>query len=358
MKRIYLLTDSLGSGGAQRQIVGLAALLKEHGHEVLVGYYHPIHFYQPFLNKHCVPYQFIPNAVSGWKRIECVRQSIKAFQPDTVISYLDTPNIIACLLRVMGLKFRLITSERNTTQKLSCREYIKFFLMRMADSIVPNSFSQGKYICNHFSRLAPKVTIITNFVDTNTFSPGSQQKDRDTERKLRLLVVGRVTEQKNVMLFLLTVKRLRDEGHSFFVDWYGYSGNDSERKWTDFIRNERLDMVFKFHEPSQDIVARYREADILVLPSIYEGFPNVLCEAMSCGLPVACSNVCDNPMIVEDGKNGFLFDPLSVDDMVEKLLRLLTLSDYERRTMGHRSREIALHLFSADKFAEAYENLI
>lgn len=358
MKRIYLLIDSLGSGGAQRQIVELAVLLKERRNEVLVGYYHPIHFYQPFLDRHGIPYQLIPNAVSGWRRIGCVRQSIRTFQPDTVISYLDTPNIISCLLLATGMKFRLIASERNTTQEFSLRERVKFFLLRMANAVVPNSFSQGKFIYEHFPRLAPKVTVITNFVDTKTFSPAQQQKDRNVEHKLRILVVGRVTKQKNVMRFLLTIKRLRDEGHSFFVDWYGYRGSDSEHQWTDFIRNERLDTVFRFHEPSQNIVTCYREADIFVLPSIYEGFPNVLCEAMSCGLPVACSNVCDNPMIVKNSYNGFLFDPLSVDDMAEKLRHLLTLSDYERSTMGHRSREIALHLFSVDKFVDAYESLI
>ena len=63
-------------------------------------------------------------------------------------------------------------------------------------------------------------------------------------------------------------------------------------------------------------------------------------------------------MIVEDGKNGLLFDPLSVDDMVDKLIRILTLSAYERHTMGQRNRERALRLFSADKFVNAYETLI
>lgn len=358
MKRIYLLIDSLGSGGAQRQLVELAALLKERGHEVMVGYYHPIHFYKSFLDAHGVPYKFIPDAVNVLRRIGRIRQSINAFQPDTVISYLDAPNIIACLLRATGMKFRLITSERNTTQEYSFRECIKFTLMFWADTVVPNSFSQKKFICEHFPRLAPKVTTITNFVDTDAFSPVSQTKARNPECKLRLLVVGRVTKQKNVMRFLLTVKRLRDEGYSFFVDWYGYHDGDVESRATDFIRDERLDTVFQFHEPSQDIVARYREADIFVLPSIYEGFPNVLCEAMSCGLPVSCGNVCDNPMIVEDGENGLLFDPLSVDDMTDKLIRILTLSAYERHTMGQRNRERALYLFSAGKFVNAYESII
>lgn len=356
MKRIYLFIDSLGSGGAQRQMVGLAALLHERGHEVMVGYYHPQQFYKPFLDGHGVQSQLIPDAVDAKRRIWRVRQSIKAFGPDTIVSYLDTPNIIACVLRATGMHCRLIASERNTSQTLSRHERIKFALMRWADAIVPNSISQEGFIREYFPRLAPKVTTITNFVDTETFSPMAHPKAADGV--CRILVVGRITRQKNVMRFLEAVKMLNDEGHRFRVDWYGHRDNNADPAWFCFVKEEKLDNVFQFHDPAQDIVTRYRESDVFCLPSLYEGFPNVLCEAMCCGLPVACSSVCDNPMIVEDGKNGLLFDPLSVDDMTDKLRHIISLTDEERRAMGRRSREIAVKMFSADAFMEKYEALI
>ena len=356
MKRIYFLIDSLVSGGAQRQLVGLAALLKERGYGVLVAYYHPLHFYRPFLERAGVDSLLIPDAVSPSKRVLRVAQSIRRYSPDVVVSFLDTPNIITCALRAMGMHFRLITSERNTSQHLSRHEKIKFGFMRWADAIVPNSFSQEAFIRAHFPRLTPKVTTITNFVDTDAFSPQSNPKDDDGT--CRILVVGRITRQKNVGRFLQAVKKLRDEGWRFRVDWYGQRNIDADPAWFEFVRNERLDSVLEFHEPAHDIVKHYRESHVFCLPSLYEGFPNVVCEAMACGLPVVCSRVCDNPMIVADGSNGFLFDPLSPDDMAAKLRRMISLPAAERRAMGLRSRQIALDKFSATTFTEKYEALI
>ncbi len=358
MKKILLFIDSLGAGGAQRQMVGLAVMLKQRGYDVMLSYYHPLYFYKPFLDVNGVHNELIPGAQNKRKRLLCVRRSIKAFRPDTVISYLDTPNIIICLLRATGLKFRLIVSERNTSQNLSCFEKLKFFFMRRADVIVPNSYSQEAFIIDNFSRLACKVKVITNFVDTEVFSPSMEQKIAKSDDKCRILVVGRVTRQKNVIRFLQAVKKLHDDGCHFRADWYGYKDEGFAAQCSDFVVNEHIEDIFQFHDPSQDIVAHYRESDIFCLPSLYEGFPNVLCEAMCCGLPVTCSRVCDNPSIIEDGKNGFLFNPLDVDDMVDKLKRLILLPANERQSMAARSRVLALEMFSEDVFIEKYESLL
>ena len=100
------------------------------------------------------------------------------------------------------------------------------------------------------------------------------------------------------------------------------------------------------------------EVDFFVLPSIYEGFPNVLCEAMSCGLPVIAGNVCDNARIMQDGVNGYLFDPYSISDMTDKIGKLLMLEKKDIKVMGDRNREIAVNVFSKEKFTNEYVNLI
>ena len=106
------------------------------------------------------------------------------------------------------------------------------------------------------------------------------------------------------------------------------------------------DDIVEFHPPTSDVVSVYRNSDIFILPSIYEGFPNVLCEAMSCGLPVLASNVCDNPNIVADGENGLLFNPLSIDDMAEAISSMLTLPRQKLEEMGKKSRRIASWTFT------------
>ena len=116
--------------------------------------------------------------------------------------------------------------------------------------------------------------------------------------------------------------------------------------------------MFTFYDASENIIKEYTNADVFCLPSLYEGFPNVICEAMSCGLPILCSNVCDNPNIVKEDLNGILFNPLSVDDIVASILKFHELDLLTRERMGEESRTLAVDKFSSIPFIQKYMSII
>ena len=355
-KKILLFIDSISSGGAQRQIVGLAGLLKEKGYEVKVATYYNIPFYAAYLEKRKIEYQTITGASNIFQRIFKVRKYINQEKPDVVISYLNIPSILACICKMLGGKWKLIVSERNTTQKLSKQERVKYFLYRWADVIVPNSFSQEKFIIKHYPRLLHKVKVITNFVNTDSFSPSTDNfKVNDV---FEIICVGRINKQKNILRFLDAVAKVRDKGHLFHISWYGHAFPEYFNECKAKIESLHLESVFDFKQPDNNIGDRYREAEVFCLPSIYEGFPNVLCEAMSCGLPVLCSDVCDNPNIVQEGKNGFLFNPYDVDAMSAAIEKMLLISNEERMKMSTVSRELSINLFSSERFIRKYLDVI
>lgn len=354
MLKILLFIDDLTSGGAQKQMVGLSKLLNDNNYHVKLIYYHPIEFYKSFLEVNGVQNECVEGARDGKKRVFKVAKAIKDFHPDVVISYLDVPNIIACFLKVIGFKYKLIVSERNTTQNISFRDRIKFFLMKWADYIVPNSYSQERFITNRYPFLKAKIRTITNFVDTDFYKPLEESSYKDN----RIVVVGRVCEQKNVLSFLNVVDNIKKKGISFKVDWYGYHDEKYFVKCNEKIHELKIGDVFKFNSPTEDIKHEYQTCSVFCLPSIYEGFPNAICEAMSCGKPILCSNICDNSMIVDDGENGLLFDPLDVNDMSEKLIGFLLLSEHEKKQMGDNSRMKSIDKFSDSIFLEKYTNLI
>ena len=97
---------------------------------------------------------------------------------------------------------------------------------------------------------------------------------------------------------------------------------------------------------------------MMCLPSLHEGFSNSISEYICCGRPVICSDVSDNSVMVHDGENGFLFDPLNVESIMEAFVRYFDISFEQRDKMGVRSREIAESLFDKDKFIESYIKLI
>jgi glycosyltransferase involved in cell wall biosynthesis len=350
------LIESLGSGGAERQLTGLAVLLKQQGYEVEVWYYVKKEFYLPLLLNNKVEYRYIPEALPIVTRFWVLRKRILYFQPDTIISYSAAPSMIACMLKLLGARFNVIVSERNTTQHINIREKTKFFIYRWANYIVPNSFSQREFIEHNYPQLLNKTRVITNFVDTDLFSP---MLLKEVQQDTRMICVGRLMPQKNIPTFINAIAKVVNSGNSLTVDWYGQVfDSEYEKNLLKMLKANGLDSVFHFKRPSDSIQIEYNKANVFCLPSLFEGFPNVLCEAMSCGLPVLCSRVCDNARIVQDGNNGLLFDPFNVDDMSDTIIRFLRLEESTKIEMGHKSREIALSLFSSKTFIERYLELL
>lgn len=355
MNKIICINESLGSGGAERQLVGLASLLKCQGLDVEVWTYYSDSFYKYILDESHVTYRYIKDAQSRNKRFSVLRSKLKNEKPDCVISYSAMTSTLLCFMKMLGASFKLIVSERNTTQKLDFRERLRFFAYRYADVIVPNSYTQGDFIKRNYSGLFDKITVITNFVDTSIFVP---LEEKTQTAKKQILVVGRMMEQKNVPAFLESVAQLAKDRNDFHVDWYGSDdGGEYSKLCHSMLESLNIGSVFEFHKASTNIKEIYQKCSIFCLPSLYEGFPNVVCEAMSCGCPIVCSDISDNHFLV-DSKNGMLFNPLSTKSIKDSLSKMLDLSDVELRRMGKQSRSKAINMFSKDQFVDSYLKLL
>lgn len=356
--KVFLLIDNLSSGGAQRQFVYLAKGLKERGYEVLCCTYWPkLDFYQPLLETAGIPIISNPEASKIWKRSYCITKSIRTFKPDAVIAYLDTPSLLACMARFC-CKFRLIVSERNTTtQKIQLLDRIKYALYHQADYIVPNSYSQEHFIRQYYPTLSTRVRVITNAIDIKRFTP----PPRPPQNKVpRVISIGRMSKQKNYLGMVEVVHLLKKQ--SIAAEFHWYLGKSMNAEYFQKVQNkiqeyDLADYIF-FHKTDPNIELQYQRSDIFWLASLYEGFPNVLCEAMACGLPVICSNVCDNPFIVTEGVHGFLADPHDNIAMTRTLKRMLTLSQEQRHKMGKTGAVRIADLCSEDTFLNRYISLL
>ena len=357
MKKVLCFIDSLGAGGAQRQLVGLASMLKEKNYKVKVIVYHNEPFYENLLVENDVDFEWVKKAENKYLRIYYILNKIREYSPDWVISYLDTPCIISCIAKLLNRKLKLIVSERNTTQIVTAKERVKFLLYRFADIIVSNSYSQGEFIKRNFSFLEPKTTVIPNFVDTIYF-----QCSRSTKKNIipKFVIIASIWEPKNTLGFIEALRIVKEAGYNFFVEWYGISSanNDYLALCINKIEEYKLNKFIQLKEKTSDIKSVYAQADFFCLPSFYEGTPNVICEAMSCGLPIMCSNVCDNHIYVKNGKNGVLFDPKDVMSIADGMIKMLSLSDCTYYEYSKYSRKIAEQLFSMIFFIERYISLI
>ena len=361
--RILCVIDTFRiGGGAQTQLAGLAVMLKSRGHDVAtLSYYKnsPDVSCEPYLEDNGVVNICLDEANNMFDKFIGVKRAIADFEPDTVIAYIDGPTSICCIIKALGGKFRLIVSERNVTQSISFKEKVKFWLYRFSDLIVPNAHSQERFIKNNYPYLADKVCTISNFVDTAVFQYRKPLMYID-KRQLEILVVARINPQKNVLLFLDALNILRKKGFSFHVDWYGRSSLKYFEICMSHLEELGLEKHISFYDAVKNINAIYvnNKYDVYCLPSLFEGCPNTIGEAMSCGLPILCSNVCDNSICVKCGVNGFLFDPSSPEDICNAIIAFSQTTFAERVKMGENSRQIAIEKLSKDAFVARYLEII
>lgn len=354
MIRIFLFTDDLKSGGAERQISYLAIGLKKAGCDVrLIQFYdHPV-FYKNDLEPNDIHTETITEGKNGFKRAFVIKRLVKQWNPDMVVCYKPGTCIAGCLARMM-CKFNLVVSERNTTQKLTKSEKLRFALYRFADHIIPNSYSQAEFIKNHFPILMPKVKVITNMIDTGKFSPPLQRPNNEIPQ---VITTARIAPQKNVLIYLEAIAILKRRGIKAHFNWYGRIDGSKEywEKIKDKIEDLKIQDFITFHGATPNPQYVYNKSDLFILPSLYEGFPNVLCEAMACELPAIATGVCDSPRILKD--KNWLISPHSPNEMAEKIEEMLNLSEKERIKIGKTNRGIIINLCSPQKFLESYVSL-
>lgn len=360
-KKILCLIDTIHyGGGAERQMIGLAKLLHERGYQVDLFTYHNQDAYDEIYQNSNIRINSIQVKDNRLSKLMAVKRHIASMGGyDWVIAYKDGPAIIGCLLKLLGGNFRLIVSERNTNQQITKHDKIKFFLYRLADYVVPNSHAQADFIEHNFPKLIDKVVTITNFTDTLHFSPINSYHNN----KLTILTVARIASQKNILNYLSAISLLKQENFANRISfkWVGNIQPGEESYGEEcFKKREELGIqdIMEFYPAQKDIVNQYQMCDIFCLPSNYEGFPNVVCEAMSCGKPIVCSRVCDNSQIVQENVNGLLFDPSNVNSIYTTLKRIIEMPQAELYQWGKNSRTISEGLFSTSTFVQKYIDLI
>ncbi|MBD5415019.1 MAG: glycosyltransferase family 4 protein [Bacteroides sp.] len=355
--KVLLVIESLGSGGAERQLTLLASLLKATGNEPIVVTWEDLNFFGEFLKVHSVRHILL-RPESRIDRMLKVAALMKSERPDAVVSYLPMANETVALARLLcpGIRTRLIVSERSFTVNWNIRRRLTNLLYRVADYVVANSNNEADNIRRHCPSLAHKTLAIPNMVDLERYI---KIPSRKFDKPLRLVGVGRVIPSKNLERLADALQIVRQRGFQFRLKWYGalYDKQCVESVKRSISENGLTD-CFSLEGAVTDIPKVYAEADAFVFPTLLEGYPNVLIEAMASGLSVAVSAVCELPNIVTDGENGFLFDPTDVESMADAICRLCSLSFVEANQIAERNRNYAELNNSPESFLRRYLEIL
>lgn len=354
--KITCLIDNLGSGGAQRQMVTLATLLRRRGHDVRFLTYYPHDFYVPILAAAGIEVTCVDEP-RPLPRILKIRRALRGGAQDVVVSFLETPCLLAELAALPRRRWALIVSERNADPALmkSWRARVSRRLHRLADFVTTNSEANRHIIERLDPRLRGRVRTIYNAVDFDQFHPAPD--DVPLAGPIRVVVAASHVLQKNFQGFADGLCRLpsaiRDR---LRVDWYGNQEAHPRlfAAAADRVRADGLDRVVRLLPPTPGIADRVREADAVALLSHHEGLPNAICEGMACGKPVVLTRVSDAERLVREGENGFLCDPADPQSIADAFRKLVETPRATLAEMGQRSRLRAEELFDPGRFADRY----
>lgn len=359
--KILLLIDSLGSGGAQRQMVTLAALLKQRGQEVSFLLYADDGFFQKEVEKLHIPIHLI-RTKSYVQRIWQVRKYIRNGKYDAVISFMDTPNFLNNFAAIGGKNWKVITSERSSKEDYLFTKQGRIFgwFQRYSDAIVCNSYNALAMWEKHYPQYKHKLLVIYNPVLLPEIT-----KEYIPKRNAKLHVVIAASYQylKNPLGLIEAISLLSDnEKEKLSVNWYGEKNvsNGGTRAYDESvskIAEYKLENILTLNEPTKDIVNKMHEADVVALLSELEGLPNAICEGMMIGKPIVMTKVSDYRELV-DTTNGILCDWDKPETIKNALVYMMEQKEDKLLKMGHQSRKKAYHLFSKENIAGKWMNVI
>ncbi len=283
----------------------------------------------------------------------------REFRPDVVHIFFGIPDgpIGWLLKRSYGLPYIIslrgadVPSDevkRFAKQYKVLRPFIRW-LWRDANALVAVSNGLRSYAKETSPDLP--IQVIPNAIDLSAFTPAPQ---RGINSLVRLLYVGRFNVFKNVETLVEAVGKLSqmDVGE-FELNLVGEGEQRPvlERMVSELGLTRRVNFVGWVAR--DQIADRYRQADVFVTATTWEGMPNTVLEAMACGLPIVGTQASGLHELVRDGLNGYLVPTKDPEALAQALARLMG-DGYERRRMGRESRKLAEREFAWEYIAEQY----
>ncbi len=174
-----------------------------------------------------------------------------------------------------------------------------------------------------------------------------------------ILYVGAFRKNKNLELLLMTFQILKKKKKiSQKLVLVGPKDWGSERVFLTIKKlNLENEVIITGAVSNDDLPFIYKEADVFVFPSLYEGFGYPPLEAMACGTPVVASNSSSLPEVV--GEAGLYFDPLDIQDMAEKIYQVLSspaLAEKLKNLGAKRVQQFSMERM-VQKYLEVYKKV-
>jgi len=358
IKVLYIL-PSLASGGAERFLLDLIYSLN-------------LSVFEPQLLLFKDSGFFYPEAIGRGLKIKVLSKKfkfdlinfyhiykyIKKEQPDIVHTELGGDIYGKLVAKLAGVKI-IVSTEQNVS--INDRQIIyrlKKITTGWSDKIIAISSAVRDDLIKKYQVAPDKIELFFNGLDVEKFKQVDQiEKDQSERQEFDTIIigsVGRLSPQKNFSLLFQALSRVKEKNFKCLIAGEGELRLQLEQEIKDLGLNDKIELVGL----KVDIKSFLADLDFFVLPSKWEGLGIVLLEAGVTKLPVLASATGGILDIIEDQKNGLLFNNENLDDLIIKLNYCL---DYNNQTklkqLGENLFLTIIEKFDIKKITSQYQNM-
>ncbi len=221
-----------------------------------------------------------------------------------------------------------IFSRRAHFFKYILSKIIEYVALKNADKFVVATHTEKIY----YRTYSNKICVIPNYVDIHLFRPMPELKNKEAETVI--LFIGRLHPQKNLKNLLYALERIQNIRLQIIGSGY------LKDELASLAQEKNIHVEFLGNKPHNDISTYINYADIFVLPSLYEGNPKLLLEAMACGVPIVTTRVLGITDVVTHEVNAYMSD-ITIDELSQSISHLIVDQNLQIK-IGRNAREYVL----------------
>jgi glycosyltransferase involved in cell wall biosynthesis len=334
--RVCFIAGTLGVGGAERQLYLIISTLKRLGSEVSLICLNNGEYWESVIKETGINYYTLNGKGTRLKRLIKIIFLLRRIKPHIVQSQHFYTNIYVALgaffcgaksIGASRLNLEVEINEHNSIYGKMSFLLPQYFAM--------NSFESVEYGIK-ISRGKKRIFYLPNAVDDSKFIP---QLGRKNSEVFTLLAMGRLESQKRFDKFIdmlgLLKRRHYDKVKGIIVG--NGSLEDDLKRQGELLGLTSSDLEFVACTDSPQSLMH--KSDIFILTSDFEGNPNVVLEAMACGLPVITTKVGNLPFFIKDREEGFFFDG-SVNNLLEIVIDVMNEKEILNRVSNNAIQKI------------------